>query len=235
MKRKVVISLGMAAVAIGLGAIQAQGVSFTFNFADNTSDGWVNGGFASSPAASVVSIAGQNYVSYGLGGYQVGNVNSGSMSGVPALQSGFNAAFQAALLNPAGYQLSYNYYIDTSSFTTPGSYLQLGSFINTGSGYYGQTGTPSAYEPQFDGTQVQSGNVFFGSATVPFTGYGGADANAATETYFRLGFIINGDGTGVTVQYTDISISQIVPEPASLALCGMGLLGGLLTLRRRLS
>jgi hypothetical protein len=57
MKRKVVISLGMAAVAIGLGAIQAQGVSFTFNFADNTSDGWVNGGFASSPAASVVSIA----------------------------------------------------------------------------------------------------------------------------------------------------------------------------------
>ena len=232
MKRKAVLSLGIAVVALGLGAIQVQGQSVLFNFSDNTADGWVNGGFSSSPAASVVSIGGQNYVSYGLGGYQVGNVNSGSLGAYPALQASFNAAMDAAFHNPAAYELTYNYYIDTSTFITSGTYLQLGSYANTGTGTYGQTGTPSAYEPQFDSIQVASGNVFFGSVTVPFTAYG-TDPNA--DTYYRLGFILNGDGTGVTVDYTDIAITQVVPEPATLAMCGMGLLGGLLALRRRIS
>ena len=238
MKRKVVISLGMAAVTVGLGAIQAQGQSFTFTFADNTSDGWVAGGFSSSPALPLVSIVGQNYISVPLSGsYQVANVNSGSMSGVPALQAGFNAAMNAAFHNPSAYELTYNYYLDTSGAewatgATPGTFLQLGSYANTGTGTYGQTGTPSAYEPQWNGTQMASGSIFYGTATVPFTAYG-TDPNA--DTYYRLGFILNGNGTGVSIDITDISITQVVPEPATLAMCGMGLLGGLLALRRRLS
>ncbi len=136
----------------------------------------------------------------------------------------------AAFANPAGYELTYNWYVDTSQAISAGTYLQLGSYANAGSGYYGQTGTPSAYEPQLNGTQLASGGVFFGSVTVPFTAYG-TDPNGP-ETYARLGFILNGDGTGVTVDYTDISISP-VPEPVTLALGGMGLLGGLLVLRRR--
>jgi len=226
-----ITSLAAAVAIVGLGAIQAQGQSVTFNFSDNTSDGWVNGGFGSSPASTVVPIGGNNYISEAIGGYQVANVNSGTVSGAPA--STFNAAMQAAIDNPAGYQLTYNYYINPATFTTVGTYLQLGSYVNTGSGYYGQDGTPNAYEPQLNGTQLASGGVFSGTVTVPFTAYG-TDANALTENYYRLGFIINGDGTGVTVDYTDISITP-VPEPSTLALAGLGAMGGLMLFRRRLA
>jgi len=225
-----ITSLAAAVALLGLGAVQAQGQSVTFNFSDATSDGWVNGGFSSSPASTVVTIGGNNYISEAIGGYQVANVNSGTVSGAPA--STFNAAMLAALNNPAGYDLSYNYYIDTSTFTTPGTYLQLASYVNTGSGFYGSTGTPSSYEPALNGAQVASGSVFSGTATVPFTAFG-TDASAATETYFRLGLILNGNGTGVNVDYTDISIVP-TPEPSTLALAGLGLVGGsLLMLRRR--
>ncbi len=226
---KKITSLAAAVALLGLGAIQAQGQSVTFNFADDTADGWANAGFSGSPVATVTTISGQNYIALPIGGYQVGNVASDS-AGVPA---GFNAAMAAALNDPAGYQLTYDYYIDTSTFTTPGTYLQLASFINTGSSFYGSTGTPSSYEPSLNGTQVASGSVFSGSVTVPFTAFG-TDASAATETYFRLGLIINGNGSGFNVDYTDISISP-VPEPTTLALAGLGAIGCLLMFRRRLA
>jgi hypothetical protein len=230
MKRIIGTSVGMAAVAVIFGAIQAQGQSVLYNFSDNTSDGWTTSGFGNSPLSTVVNIAGNNYISIPIGGYQVANVNSGTVSGAPA--STFNAAMLAALNNPVGYDLSYNYYIDTSTFTTPGTYLQLASYVNAGSGFYGSTGTPSSYEPALNGTQVASGSVFSGTVTVPFTAFG-TDTNAVTETYFRLGLILNGDGSGFKVDYTDISIAPS-PEPSTLALAGLGLAGGsLLMLRRR--
>ena len=57
-----ITSLAAAVALLGLGAIQAQGQSFNFNFADAGPDGWYNSGFGSSPAATVVNIAGLNYL-----------------------------------------------------------------------------------------------------------------------------------------------------------------------------
>jgi hypothetical protein len=218
-------TFGLAAVvALVLGAIQAQGQSVIYTFSDNTPDGWANAGYSSTPPASVVNIAGNNYINLPLGGFQVGNVAHGA-DGSP-----FYNAMKAAAANPAGYDISYNYYIDTSAFTGA-TFLQLGTFVNTGSGYNAQDFS-SPYEFQLNGTELASGQVFSGTVTINMAAVG--FAMPAADTYFRLGLIENGNGTGVSVSFTDISVSP-VPEPASLALAGLGALGGLMLFRRRLA
>jgi len=215
-------TFGLAAVvALVLGAIQAQGQSVLYNFADNTSDGWANSGFGGAPLATVVNIAGNNYINLPLGGFQVGNVAHGA-DGSP-----FYNAMQAAAANPAGYDISYNYSINTSAFTGA-TFLQIGTFVNTGSGYYAQD-FGAVKEVELNGTQLASGSVFTGTVTINMAAVG--FAMPAADTFFRLGFIENGSGTGVSVSFTDISVSP-VPEPASLALIGLGM-AGLIMIRRR--
>jgi len=215
-----IASMAAAAALLGLGAIQAQGQSILYNFSDNTSDGWANAGFSGSPLASVSNIAGQNYIFLPLGGFQVGNVSASS--------GPFFNAMQAAAANPAGYQISYDYYIDTSTFVGS-TFLQFGTFVNTGSGYYAQNyGTPN--ELQLDGTQTASGQIFQGHISINLATVGYAMSPA--ETFYRLGLIENSNGTGVGVYVTNISVAP-VPEPASLALFGLGLVAGTVLLRRR--
>jgi hypothetical protein len=217
-----ITSLAAAVAIVGLGAIQAQGQSVLYNFADNTSDGWANAGFSSTPAATVATIGTQNYIAIPLGGFQVANVAAGS----GAL---FNA-MAAAAANPAGYDISYDYYINTAG-VTGSTYLQVGTFWNQGDGYYHQDyGSPN--ELQLNGTQMASGNVFTGTVTINLAAVGFAPV--AGDTFYRLGLIANGDGSGVVVDFTNISIEP-VPEPSSLALAGLGAMGGLMLFRRRLA
>jgi hypothetical protein len=222
-----ITSLAAAVALLGLGAIQAQAQSFTFNFSDGTSDGWANSGFGSSPLAAVQNIGGNNYISVPLGGFQVANVVSGDVGNL----STFNATMAAAAADPAGYDISYDYYINTAGFSGA-TYLQVGTYVNSGSGYYAQDyGSPN--ELQLNGTQLASGGVFQGQITVNMAtaGY----AIPAADTYFRLGLIENGNGTGVSVDFTDISVTPVtaVPEPASFGLCGLVLAAGTTLIRRR--
>jgi len=207
-----------AAVALGLSAIQATAQSVLYTFADDTSDGWANAGFSSTPAANVVTIGAQNYISLPVGGFQVGNVSGGS----GAL---FNA-MAAAAANPSGYDISYNWYVNTATWTGSPTYLQIGTFWNQGDGYYAQDyGSPN--EVLLNGTQMASGNVFTGTVTI---NVGAIYAPVAGDTFYRLGLILNSNGSGV-VDFTDISVAP-VPEPSTLALAGLGA-ATLLLFRRR--
>ncbi len=123
---------GLAATAVVLcGVSQLLAQSVTYNFSDNTPDGWANSGFGTTPPAAVSNFGGTNYIQIPLGGFQVANVSTGNTSD-PLFQS-----MQAAALNPAGYTISYDYRIDTSTFGGA-TFLQAGTFVNTGSGYYNQ-------------------------------------------------------------------------------------------------
>jgi hypothetical protein len=218
-----------AALAGLLFGVQAFGQSVVYNFSDGTSDGWASSGFSGSPASSVSNILGNNYIFAPLGSsFQVANVSSGDPT------SAFYQAMQAAGANPSGYDISYNYYFDTSTFgPTPPSFLQLGTFVNGGNGQYFQDfSTPN--EVQFNGSQLASGQVFQGTVTFNM-GTAGFALNP-TNNFYRLGLIENGNNgasaSAIGVYLTDISITA-VPEPSVLCLFGLGATG--LWMRRRLN
>jgi PEP-CTERM motif len=225
MKRIIGTSVGMAAVALLFGAIQAQSQSVNFNFSDGTADGWANSGFGGTPVATVSNIGGQNYIFLPLGGFQVGNVGHGADG------SDFYNAMAAAAANPAGYNISYNYYIDTSTFVGS-TFFQVGTFVNSGSGYYAQDFPATGKELELNGTQLASGQIFQGQVTINMAAVGFAIPPA--DTFFRLGFIENGNGTGTGVYFSNISVSP-APEPSTFALIGLGAAAAMLMFRRRLA
>jgi hypothetical protein len=224
MKRIIGTSVGMAAVALVFGAIQAHSQSVNYNFSDGTADGWANSGFGNSPLASISNIGGQNYIAIPLGGFQVANIGSGDSS------SALYAAMAAAALNPAGYDISYDYSINTAAFSGA-TFLQIGTFVNTGNGdYFQDFGTPK--EVELNGTQLASGQVFSGHVSINMAAAGLTMASG--QTFFRLGLIENGSGSGVVVDFSNISVAPI-PEPSTLALIGLGAAATMLMLRRRLA
>jgi hypothetical protein len=193
------------------GAIHAEGQGVVYNFTDGTSDGWANSGFGGSPASPVSNIGGVNYIFAPLGGFQVANVSAGANG------SDFYNAMQAAAANPAGYTLSYNWLVDTSTFGTgSGTFLQIGTFVNSGSGFYAQ----DANEAQLSGAQLASGQVISGHVSVNMAAVG--YSMPAADTFFRLGLIENSDGTTppVGVYFSGITVAP-VPEPSMLSLFGL--------------
>jgi hypothetical protein len=215
-------SLGLAtAFTLLIGSVQAYSQSVTFDFESNGSQGWSNSGFGTSPSALVINILGNNEMLLPLGGFQVGNVGHGADG------SDFYNAMSAAAADPAGYNLSYDYFIDTSGFSGT-TFFQLGSFVNTGSGFYAQD-FGATKEVELNGAQCASGNAFMGHVSVNFAAVG--FVMPAGQTFFRLGLIENGNGTGAAAFFDNITISP-VPEPASLALLGLGA-AGLIMIRRK--
>jgi hypothetical protein len=220
-------SFGLAALGIlTLGVAQASAQSSIFTFEDNTDDGFglkfSNDASASFP---IVSAGGSLRMQVArTGAFQEADHGEG------ATGSNFYNAMLAASGNEAGYNISYDYYIDTSTFGSgAGNFLQVGTYVNTGSGYYAQD-FGAVKEVELSGTQLASGQVFQGHVSINMAAVG-FDMPAG-ETFFRLGFILNGDGANQAVLFDNVAVTP-VPEPASIALVGMALPA--LAIRRRRS
>jgi hypothetical protein len=202
-----------AVVVLGLSASGASAQAL-FDFETGTDQGFGTG-FGNDASASfpIVNIGGSQRMevvdtaSFQQAGRETGN------PGDPQY-----VAMLAASADEANYTISYDWYIDTSlAPATYGTFLQLGMYVNTGSGYYAQD-FPAVKDVELNGAQLASGQVFQGTVTETFAAKG-FDIPLG-ETFFRFGFISNGDGTQAKVYYDNV---RIVPEPAALALVGLAL------------
>ena len=220
MKRTFLVA---AAVALLLGAIQAQAQSVTLDFQDGTDQGFGTGfGNDASASFTILNIGGSLRMCVPRNAFQVAGNQHGA-DGSPMY-----LAMQAAAANEAGYKVSYDYYIDTSTWGAgAGTYFQLGTFVNTGSGYYAQNFPGAGKELELNGAQCASGQVFSGHVSINMAAVG--YNMPAADTFFRLGLIENGNGSAQGVYFDNITVAPI-PEPGSLALLG---LGGMAALRRR--
>ena len=212
-----VLVLGVARVASAQSAV--------FDFQDGTDQGF-GAKFSNDASANftVTNIGGSNRMLVPRsGGFQEADHGEG------ATGSNFYNAMLAASANEAGYELSYDWYVDTSTFGTgAGTFFQLGSYVNTGSGYYAQNFPGTGKEVELNGTQLASGQVFSGHVAINMAA-AGFDMPPG-QTFFRLGVIENGNGANQAVYYDNIAINP-VPEPACMALLGLAL-PALMTRRR---
>jgi hypothetical protein len=219
------LSLVATVVAFVIGSPMARGADATFTFEDQTDQGFGHK-FSNDASESfpIVNIAGSNRMQVVRNGDFQEAERTTNNPADPLYQ-----AMLAASTNEAGYRISYDYHIDTSTWgAAAGTFLQVGTYVNTGNGYYAQFfGTQ---ELELNSVQLTSGQVFSGTISQTFT-QKGYDL-PPDQNFFRLGLIVNGDGAAQSVYFDNVSVGP-VPEPASLTLLALALPAFTMRPRRR--
>jgi len=223
MKRTFSLSTGTCLALLGACLITnpAGAQSVTFDFQDGTDQGFGTGfGNDASKAFPIVNIGGSFRMEVTLGGFQVAGREGGG--------GAFLAAMNAAAANPLLSTISYDWYINTalsvSSSNGPsyGTFLQLGTYINSGSGAYSQDFPGSGRDVELTAAQLASGSVFSGTVTETLTAkYGAINPGHLDQTFQRFGLIMNGTAGATPVVYFDNITITAIPEPSSLALLGL--------------
>ena len=219
----------MLFVAVFVLAIQCATVShaqgIVFDFQDGTDQGWA-GAFDNSDVTAhpIVDVNGDGNLWLEITNTGTFTQNAGfTQNNDPSLN--FNTSFFAAVNNPTGYVVEYDYIIDTSA-GTDGTFFQLSnSFQGGGPGFP----IVSPTTVNLSGTDLAAADVFTGSVSIAIPpGIAGTD-----ETFSRFIFRTNGNASDVTVFLDNISIVPVaVPEPGSAAMIAMGILG-FASIRRR--
>jgi len=229
MKKSFSLATGICLAILGACVIpsQAVGQSITFDFENGTDQGFGTGfGDDASKAFPIVNIGGSLRMGVTTGSFQA--------AGHGGVGGSFLDAMNAAAANPSGYNISYDWYVDTS--LSPGNYgnfLQLGTYINSGSGAYSQDWPDTGKDVELDGVQLASGGIFSGTVTETLTQkYGALNPGHVGQTFQRFGLIVNGDGAATTVYFDNITITP-VPEPSVLALGALAAVGAALLRRRK--
>jgi hypothetical protein len=220
------------AAALLLTAATAPAQSVVFDFEDGTDQGFGTGfGADASASFAIENVGGSQRMNVPRTAFQ----SAGREESNPA--SPFFLAMAAAAVNESLYEISYDWYADTS--VNPGawgSFLQIGTFVNAGSGDYFQDFPGTGKDVELDGTQLASGGVFSGTVTETFSAKGydlrPSGLGPGPETLFRLGFIINGDGNSQAIHFDNIRVGPVIPEPASLGLAALAGIG-IMAARRR--
>jgi len=178
------LSRVIAIAALVLSAAVATAQSATYDFEGGTDQGFGHKfGDDASEAFPIVNVGGSNRMQVLRNGdFQEAERTTNN----PA--DAMYQAMLAASTNEAGYQITYDYYIDTAGWGAgAGSFLQVGTYVNTGTGYYAQNfGTPKEFE--LNSTQLTSGQVFSGTISQTFA-QKGFDLPPG-ENFFRLGLIV---------------------------------------------
>jgi hypothetical protein len=221
-------AFGLATVAVlSLAVARASAQSVTYDFETGTDQGFGAGfGNDATKTFPIVNIGGSNRMEVmRTGAFQEAGRETGNPAD-PQYQIMLAASADESLAT-----LSYDWYVDTS--LAPGQYgtfLQLGTYVNTGNGYYAQDFPGVGKDVELDGASLASGGVFSGTVSETFA-IKGFDLPPG-QTFFRFGLIVNGNGQQAKVYFDNVRLS-FVPEPASLGLLGLGGIGIASVIRRR--